>query len=218
MKIRQFGVIGLGRFGSSVARTLAALGHEVLGIDVDEELVEEHQEFLTHVVQADCTDEDAMRRIGLRNMDTAIVAIGHDIQASILVTVLLKEIGVQTVIAKALSELHGKVLAKVGADRVIYPEREMGARVAHNLVEENVMDYIELGPEVRILEMAASEAMVGKTLRSLEFRARYGVTVMAIKSGEQMNVTPMADDIIQEGDVLVVLGENDGLRLLGQGL
>lgn len=214
MRIKQFAVIGLGRFGSSVAESLSALGHEVLGIDSNPHLVEEHQEGLTHVVQADCTEEDAMRSLGLRNFDTVVVAIGHNIQASILITVLLKELGVGNVIVKASSDLHGKVLAKVGADRVIYPEREMGSRVAHNLISESVLDYIELSPEFRILEIHATEAMTGKSLRQLEFRARYGVTVMAIKRGEKIIVTPMADDVITAEDVIVVLGELDGLRQL----
>lgn len=212
MSKKQVAVIGLGRFGSSVATTLSSLGHEVLGVDHTPQLVDEYQDQLTHAVQADCTDEETMRSLGLRNFDSVVVAIGHDMQASILVVLLLKEMGVANVIAKAYSELHGRVLSKVGADRVIYPEREMGARVAHNLVADNVLDYIELSPEFTILEFQATGSMLGKTLRQLEFRARFGVTVMAIKQGEKINVTPMADDRLREGDVLVVLGENEGLR------
>jgi trk system potassium uptake protein len=209
--MKQFAVIGLGRFGSAVAQTLAALGHEVMGVDRDPVPVEEHQEILTHVLQADCTEEETVRSLGLRNFDAVVVAIGHDIQASILITVLLKELGVRNVVAKAAGDLHGKVLSKVGADRVIYPEREMGSRIAHNLIADSVVDYIELSPEIRIVELQATEEMIGKTLRQLEFRARYGITVMAIKTGERINATPMSEDVIREGDILVVIGENTGL-------
>lgn len=214
MNRKQIVVLGLGRFGSSVARTLQDLGHEVLGVDADPDLVEIQSNSLTHAVVADCTDEAALRSLGLRNFDAAVVAIGHDVQASILATVLVKEIGVPLVVTKAAGDLHGRTLAKVGADKVVYPERDMGARVAHSLLTGSVTDYIELSPEYTIMEMAAPAKMVGKTLRDLNLRARFGINVMAVKKGEEINAAPLATDVVDEGDVLVMLGSNDGVRRL----
>lgn len=213
--MKQFAVIGLGRFGSSVAITLKDLGHEVLGIDRSEALAHALSHSLTHVVQADATDEDTLKALGLRNMDAVVVAIGDDLQASILVTLLLKEVGVRQVIAKATNDLHGKVLLKVGADRVVYPERDMGARVAHNLVATNILDYIELSPEYSIVEIEASDWMIGKDLRKLDLRARFGVNVMAIKRGDKkIIVSPKADDEVEAGDILVIIGDNQSLKRL----
>lgn len=214
MNTKQIAVFGLGRFGSAVAKTLHNLGHEVLGIDTDAELVDLFSTDLTATVSCDCTDEDALRSLGLRNFDVAVVAIGHDVQASILATVLLKEIGVPMVVAKAANDLHGRTLAKVGADKVVYPERDMGARVAHSLLTGTVTDYIELSPEYTIMELAAPVKLTGKTLRDLNLRARFGINVMAVKSGEQINAAPLATDVVQQGDVLVLLGHNDGVRQL----
>lgn len=210
--MRQIAVIGLGRFGAAVALTLVDLGHQVLGVDVREQLTQKLADRLTHVAHADCTDEDTLKALGLRNFDAVVVAIGHNLDASILVTVMLKEIGVPLVVAKAASELHGKVLVRVGADRVVYPERDMGARVAHSLVAANVLDYIELSPDYNIIEMKATPNMVGKTLRDLELRARFGINVMAIKTGTRMNISPRAEDKVGADDILVVLGDNESLR------
>ncbi len=214
MRKKQIAVFGLGRFGSAVARQLQTMGHEVLGVDVNPDLVDMLSADLTHTVVCDCTDDEALKALGLRNFDVAVVAIGHDVQASILATVVLKEIGVPMVVAKAAGELHGRTLAKVGADKVVFPERDMGARVAHSLVTGSVMDYIELSPEYTIMEMAATEKLSGKTLRELNLRARFGINVMAIKQGEEINAAPLATDVVNEGDVLVLLGTNDGVRQL----
>lgn len=214
MSKRQIVVVGLGRFGSSVGKNLHDLGHDVLGVDVDPDLVELHTGELTHAVAADCTDEESLRALGLRNFDTAVVAIGHDVQASILITVLLKEIGIPRVIVKAANELHGRTLMKVGADKVIYPERDMGARLAHSLVTGSMLDYIELTAEHTIMELTAPPNLVGLTLRDLNLRARYGINVIAIKTGEEINAAPHASDVVQAGDVLVLLGTNQGVRRL----
>lgn len=214
MSKRQFAVIGLGRFGLSLARTLQDLGHEVLGIDADPATVELHSAELTHTLACDCTDEDSLRALGLRNFDTVVVAIGHDVQASILATVLLKELGAPQVVVKASSELHGRVLAKVGADRVVFPERDMGARVAHSLVTGSMLDYIELSQEWTIMDLAAPEKLTGLSLRELNLRSRFGITVLAIKSGEEINAAPHASDVVNDGDVLVLLGLNQRVREL----
>ena len=157
-------------------------------------------------------DEDALKALGIRNFDVVIVSIGHDIQASILVSVILKELGVKYVVAKARNDLHGLVLTKIGADKVVYPERDMGMRVAHSLVATNVLDHIELSPEYSILEVVAPDSLVGKTLRESALRARFGVTVMALKRGREITVSPEADEVIKENDILVCIGENDKLH------
>lgn len=211
---KSIAVLGLGRFGSAVARTLRDLGHDVLGVDANQELVDMLSGELTHTVVCDCTDEETLRSLGLRNFDIAVVAIGHDVQASILAVVLLKEIGVPMVVAKAANELHGRTLEKVGADKVVYPERDMGSRVAHSLLTGSVMDYIELSPEYTIMEVATPARLVGKTLRDMNLRSRFGITVMAIKRGERINAAPLATDAVQAGDVLVLLGSNDSVRQL----
>jgi len=214
MAARQFAVIGLGRFGRSVAITLAGMGCEVLGLDLEEGVVHEMGNCLTHVVQADATDEEVLRSLGLRNLDVVVVGIGQDIQSSILVTLMLKELGVRYVVAKAQTEAHGKVLARVGADRVVFPERDMGARVAHNLVSANVLDQIELSPDCTIMEIVAGEKLASKTLRQLDLRAKHGVNVMAIRKGNEVIVSPKADECIAADDVLVVIGRGDAIKRL----
>jgi trk system potassium uptake protein TrkA len=209
---KQYAVIGMGRFGTSVAKTLSGLGYEVLAIDSSEQRIQEVSNIVTHVVQADSTDEDALRALGLRNFDVVVIAIGQDIQSSILTTITVKELGVPMIIVKAQTELHGKVLKKVGADKVIYPERDMGQRVAHHLISSNIIDYIELSDDHSIVEIKATRAMVGKNLRQLDIRAKYGCNVMAVKTGVHMNIAPQADDSIKENDILVVVGKNDDLK------
>ncbi|MBX6378055.1 MAG: TrkA family potassium uptake protein [Clostridia bacterium] len=214
---KEYAVIGLGRFGSAVARTLVGLGHSVLGIDEDAHKVQTLSEEITHVVQADATDEHTLRSLGLRNFDTVVVGIGHDMEASILVTLLLKEMGVRFVVAKASSETHGKVLARVGADRVVFPEKDMGVKVARGLVETNVLDYIEVTPEVSIVELTVNERLSGKTLRELDLRARFGVTVLAVKHGKgDIRISPPADEPLRTGDVLIAIGENEAIERLHQ--
>lgn len=214
MNQKQIAIIGLGRFGQTVAKHLRNQGHEVLGLDNNQDRVDLISHELTHAVACDCTDEESLRALGLRNFDIVIVAIGHDVQASILTTVLLKEMGVPLVIAKASSELHGRTLAKVGADKVIYPERDMGARLAHSLLTGSETDFIELTSEYTMMELSAPPKLVGKSLRDANLRARFGISVMAIKSGEEINAAPLATDTIKEGDVLVLLGSNEGVLQL----
>ncbi len=210
----QFAVIGIGRFGSSVARSLYKLGYEVLIIDNDEARIQEMVDCATHAVQVDSTDEQTLKAVGIRNFDVAIVAIGENIQASILTTIVLKDLGVKRVIVKARNDLHAKVLEKLGADRVVHPERDMGERLVHQIISPNILDYIELEEDYSIGEIIATEWMVGKTMRQLDIRAKFGCNVMAIKSGHNVNVSPRAEDVIQSGDLLIVIGHNDDLRRL----
>mgnify|MGYP000930036207 CR=1 FL=1 len=218
LTLKQVIVVGLGRFGSSVALTLYKMGHDVLVLDKNEELVQELANLVTHAVQADATDETALRSLGIRNFDVAIVAVGNDLEASILATSLIKELGVKTVVAKAQNDLHGKILEKVGADRIIYPEREMGVRLAKYLSGTNILDYIELSPDFSILEVQASEKLSGKSLRELNLRARHGITVVAIRHGDEIKVSPGAEDSISQGDILVVVGATVALERWEEGL
>jgi trk system potassium uptake protein TrkA len=210
--MKQIIVIGCGRFGTSVAKTLTKLGHDVMIVDNDPETVKELSEYVTHAVQMDATDEASYKSIGIKNFDVAVVTIGSNIQTSIMATVIVKEMGVPVVIAKAQNELHGKVLGRVGADKVIYPERDMGVRLAYSLATPNILDVIEFSPEYSIIESVVLDDWVGKTLKELKLSHTYGVTVIAIKTGENINISPLAEDVVKEGDVVVVLGKNSDLK------
>jgi trk system potassium uptake protein TrkA len=209
--MKQFIVVGLGRFGSSVAKTLTDNGYDVLAIDQDHQIIQDISNSVTHAVEADATDEEALKTLGVRNFDVAIVSIGDNLHANILSTLILKELEVPYVIVKAQDNLHGKVLTKVGADRVVYPERDMGERIANNLISSNVLDYLEFAPNYSVVEILASDTMVGKTLAELGFRNKYDVNVMAIKRGQSLNMTPGANDKILEEDTLIVMGKNENL-------
>jgi len=211
-KNKQFAVIGLGRFGSSIATTLFKLGYEVLAIDSDEEQVQKSSELVTHVIQADTTDENTLKALGIRNFDVVVVAIGEDIQANVLTTLLLKDLGVKYIVAKARNELHGKMLAKIGADRVVYPERDMGLRVAHNLVATNVLEYIELSPDLSVAEITAPKILIGKSLAEANLRVKYEINVVAIKREETLIIPPPPDEKIQVEDILIFVGKTAGIQ------
>ncbi|GAB6991548.1 TrkA family potassium uptake protein [Paenibacillus pini] len=208
MKIQQFVVIGLGRFGSSLALELMDLGYEVLGLDKNEEIVNDLSDQLTHTVVADATDEEVLKSLGIRNFDCGIVAIGDDIQMSILAAILLKELGVQTVVAKAISILHGRALEKLGVDRVIFPERDMGIRVAHQLVTPNLVDYIEISKDYSIVEMTVPATLDGRTLNEVNTRTRFGCSIVALHRPGGIIIAPTAMDKLQTGDIMVIIGSN----------
>ncbi|MEG6617053.1 TrkA family potassium uptake protein [Peptococcaceae bacterium 1198_IL3148] len=210
--MKTFAVIGLGRFGSSLAMTLSRMGHEVLAIDQDEDKVEDIIEYVTHAVQADAKDEQTLKDLGIRNFDAVVVAIGQDMQTSILITVTLKEMNVPNVVAKAQTELHGKVLSRIGADKVVFPERDMGERVARALVSKNIMEQINLSPEYSIVEFAAPEGFIGKNLQQLAFRREFGVNILAIRRDDDIIISPGANTEIQSNDVLVAIGRNKYLE------
>jgi trk system potassium uptake protein TrkA len=216
---KQFAVIGLGRFGGSICRELYSMGHEVLAIDKNADKVNEFTATATHTVVAEATDEKALTSLGIRNFDYVIVCIGEDIQASILATLLLKEMDIKNVWVKAQNHYHHKVLDKIGADRIIHPEYEMGMRIAQSLSSEKVVDFIELSDEYSIMELLATEKVAGKTLIELDVRAKYGVTILAIKRGEEINVSPVPDEMIKNRDLLIVIGhKNDLKRFEDEGL
>lgn len=206
MSKKQFIVIGLGRFGTSVAETLYALGNDVLGVDIDEERVQSIADRVTHAVQVDANDESSLRALGIGNFDVAIISIGSDIQANILSTLLVKEMNVKHIITKANNAMHAKVLYKIGANRVIFPERDMGIRVAHNLCSSSILDYIELSPDFSIAEVVTPKDWVGSSLKDLNLRVKYGINVVAIKRDNDINVSPAADEVIIDGDIIVAIG------------
>jgi trk system potassium uptake protein TrkA len=216
-----YAVIGLGRFGSAVASTLVDMGQEVIGIDSDEERVRQMSEVLSQAVQLDATDKKALREVGVQDVDCAVVSIGENIEASLLVVMQVNELGVKRVIAKAVTDLHGRILQKLGVERVIFPEREMAIRVAHSLVVPNVLDYIELSKDFSIVEVPAPEAFFGKSLKQLELRPKYGLNLIAIKrkdaSGKVTTlVAPPADECIQAGDTVSLLGSTDRFAKLAK--
>lgn len=211
MAKKQYAVIGMGRFGTSVAKELSSMGFDVLAIDASEQRIQEVSGLVTHAVSSDSTDEEALRALGIRNFDVVVVAIGEDIQSSILTTLILKDLGVPVIIVKARNELHGKVLQKIGADKVIFPERDMGLRVAHNLISPNILDYIEISDDYSIMEMKVSSDMVGHNLKELNIRARYGCNVMGIRRDKEMNISPHPEDRLVAGDILVMVGHKNDL-------
>lgn len=209
---KQFAVVGLGRFGGSVCKELYKMGHDVLAIDSNEDKVNEFTNFSTHTVIANATEESTLQSLGIRNFDYVIVAIGENIQSSILCTLLLKEMGVRNVWVKAQNDYHHKVLEKIGADRIVHPEKDMGIRIAQHLVSEKIIDYIELSDEYSIVELLATEKVANRSLIQLDIRAKYGCTILAFKRKEQVIVSPLPDDLIHFNDILIVIGHKNDLK------
>lgn len=203
---KEFVVIGLGRFGGSIVRSLTDQGMEVMAIDQDEDKVNEFSSIASHAVVADSTDESVLKSLGIRNFDHVIVAIGDDIQSSILTTLMLKEIGVKKITVKAQNDYHEKVLRKIGANQVVHPERDMGRRIAHNIISNNVLDYLELSDEHSIVEIVANDHLSGNSLIDLDIRAQFGINIVAIKRNKDIIVSPQADEQIRVGDILIVIG------------
>jgi trk system potassium uptake protein TrkA len=204
---RQFAVIGLGRLGTSLAETLDSLGHDVLGIDIDKDLVQDLADDLpnVHLVAADVTEASVLRDLGLEDFDGVAVVTGN-MQAGILVTLMLKEMGVPLVIARAVTEHHARVLDKVGADRVVQPEREMGAQLARTMASPTVVDYVDLGGDEALIEVEVPKKWIGKTLSDLHLYRKSGVTVIALHSKTHGGTIPRGDTELKEGDVLVIGG------------
>jgi len=203
---KDFVVIGLGRFGGSVCRELVRLGADVMAIDSSSDRVEEFSKIATHAVIADSTDEEALKSLGIQNFEHVIVAIGDDIQASILTTLIIKELGVPQVTVKAQNDYHAKVLQKIGADLIVHPERDMGIRIANNIMSSNVLDYLELSDEHSIMEIKSNHRIAGYSIKDLDIRANYGINIIGIKRGEQIIISPSADEKILLGDILLVIG------------
>jgi trk system potassium uptake protein TrkA len=214
MAKEQVLVIGLGRFGSAVARELERLGHQVLAIDQGEQQVNDIASEVTHALQLDAADEDALRSAGAGDFQTAIVAISTDAEPSIFATMVLKRLGVRTVIAKAGSQLHAEILSRVGADRVVLPERETGLRLAHSFNVPNVIDYLDVAPNFGIEKIRPPASFIGKSLGELDLKTRLGLTPIALRRGQQVFVNPARDERVAEGDELILIGRDDKLDQL----
>lgn len=207
----QFFVAGLGRFGKSVAVSLDHMGYDVMAMDIDEAVVQDLSGSLGYVVCADAADEKNLSAIGAGNADVAVVSIG-DLSANLMTTLILKDMGVKKIVVKALDELHGKMLQKIGADKVVYSEKEMGVRVAHNLISPGIVDYIEMDDDLTILSIRLPAAWIGKSLIDLNVRQKYHITVVAIKRHNKMTVNPRPDMVMEQDDMLIILGDSESVR------
>jgi len=223
--MKQFVVIGLGRFGSSIARALSEKNFEVLAIDKDEESVKKMEGVVSQAIVMDATDEKSLKELGVSEFDVAIVSMGETVEDSIMITLALKDMGIKQVIVKAKSDLHAKILKKVGADRIIFPEREMAEKLAESLASPKIFDFIELSRTHGIIEMVAPKKLVNKTLAELKLRTKYKVSVIAIKRKlpyskpdgstdfkEEIIIGPGPDDELISGDILILLGNNNDLE------
>ena len=211
---KQVVVIGLGRFGSTVASELYQMGHDVLAIDPEDKNVQDMLGHVTYAVKADATNEPVLKELGVSNFDVAVVAIGSDIQASILVTVIMKDLGIPFVVTRAINELHGNVVERVGADKVVYPEQEMGRRLAHLGFEPGVLDYMEVAPNYGITKLRPPEQKIKHTLEETGLagpRDKYGIAVLAIRRGREYFLVPARDEEIRPGDILIVAGNSEQL-------
>ena len=212
--MKSFAVIGMGCFGRSLATTLCDMGHEVLCIDTSEDKVSDVADQVTHAIQADATDPAALRELGIRNFDAVVISIGTNLESCLLITLLCKELGCGKVFVKASNELHAKILSMIGADKVILPEKSIGVRVAHSLVSAGIMDFIELAPDYGLVEVSPPAVWHDKTLSALNLRAKFGITVIGIKHKNDIIVSPSADDVVHEGDALIIVGRNDSIARL----
>lgn len=213
--MKSFLIIGLGRFGTSCAKSLNDMNYEVLCVDQDVNLVNDIAPYVTHAVTADSTNEDFLSTIGVDKFDACIVAIGDNQESSVMITVLLKEYGAKYIIAKANNDLHAKVLSKIGADKVVLPERDMAIKLAHNLYNKNIYDMIDISPDYSIITIQSPKAWINKTLIEISPRDKYSVNIIAIESSPtDINVLPKADTVIKNHDILVVIGNNNELNKL----
>ncbi len=213
----QFFVAGLGRFGKSVAITLEKMGYDVMAMDSDEEVVQDLSDTLGYVVCGDCSDEKNLIAMGAGNADIAVVSVG-DLSASLMTTLLLKEMGVKKIVVKALGEVHGKMLQKIGADKIIYSEKEMGIRVAHNLISPGIVDYIEMENNITIVSIHVPTDWVGKNLIQIDVRRKYNINVAAIKRAGEMMVNPRPDMKLEAKDMVVILGDNESVKKVAETL
>ena len=218
INMKSFAVIGLGRFGRSLALRLASLGNEVLAIDYDMENVQAVADNVTQAVETDALDESALRALGITEFDCVLVTISEKVESSILITSMLKGLGVKYVVSKAVTELHAKVLKQVGADKVVFPDKDMAEKLAQNLTATSILDYIDLSDKYSIVEVEAPKTFFGKSLKQLNIRAVYGVNVVAIKKrySDDINVSPLPDYVFVENDILVVIGTNEDINKLVQ--
>ncbi|MBD8976665.1 TrkA family potassium uptake protein [Veillonella magna] len=217
MNKQAVAVIGLGRFGATVAKTLSAQGHEVLGVDINEETVQRISPYVTHAVVADTSDEDALRALSLNQFDDVVIGIGDNVQGNLMTAMLVKEIGAKYIVAKAQSTLQGRLLEKIGVDLVIYPESDMALRVAQMLVREHVIDYLQLSKDIGLVEMETPAFLQGKTLIEANIRAKYNVNVVAIKRDNDVLAPPDPNDPLRGTDTLMIIGRDPDITRLEEG-
>lgn len=217
MNKQAVAVIGLGRFGATVAKTLSAQGHEVLGVDINEETVQRISPYVTHAVVADTSDEDALRALSLNQFDDVVIGIGDNVQGNLMTAMLVKEIGAKYIVAKAQSTLQGRLLEKIGVDLVIYPESDMALRVAQMLVREHVIDYLQLSKDIGLVEMETPAFLQGKTLIEANIRAKYNVNVVAIKRDNDVLAPPDPNDPLRGSDTLMIIGRDPDITRLEEG-
>ena len=208
--VKSYAVLGLGSFGKSVARSFMELGIEVLAVDRNKIIVNEIASEVTYAVQMDVTNEDALKSIGVEKMDGVIVAIGENLEASVMATLLVKELGVPYVVAKAETEMQKKILEKIGADKVVFPEKEMGVRLAKNIAG-NFLDVFDLSSKDSMVELKGKEEWIGKSIRELDFRNRYHLNIVAFRRDGKLDSFPDPDDVLQRDDIIITVGKNEDL-------
>ena len=215
MRKKEYGVFGLGKFGMAVAMTLAKSGNSVIAVDMDADRVDEAAEFVTCAMAADVTDPDVLDNLGIRNLDCVIIGVSTNMQASIMATILTKEKGVGFVVAKAENEIHKHILEKVGADKIVFPEAEMGTRLARNLMGGEFVDLVELSREFSMVEMPVPEEWLGKSMRELDVRGSYGLNIIGIKSGGDLKVNLNPENPMEKDMTLVIVGKNSDFAKIG---
>ena len=216
MKRKTIGIIGLGRFGGTLAKQVAALGHEVVGIDIEETLVQKLAPYLTHSIVGDFSDEDTIRQLNLQELDVVVIAIGDNLKAKLLSAMVLKELHTPYIVAKASTTMESKLLERVGADLIIFPEMDMAERVAQMLTRENIVDYFQLSQDIGLVEMGIPQFMVGHTLVELDIRKHYNVNIVAVKRDKNVIAPPNPNNPLQDDDMLIVIGRNEDITKLRQ--
>ena len=216
MKRKTIGIIGLGRFGGTLAKQVAALGHEVVGIDIEETLVQKLAPYLTHSIVGDFSDEDTIRQLNLQELDVVVIAIGDNLKAKLLSAMVLKELHTPYIVAKASTTMESKLLERVGADLIIFPEMDMAERVAQMLTRENIVDYFQLSQDIGLVEMGIPQFMVGHTLVELDIRKHYNVNIVAVKRDKNVIAPPNPNNPLQDDDMLIVIGRNEDMTKLSQ--
>jgi trk system potassium uptake protein TrkA len=214
MTKKQFAVIGCGRFGQAIALELTRMGHEVLAVDSNTESLDVVAPYVTHAIEADITDEAALASLGIRNFDAVIVAIGGELQASIVVSMLCKELGAKYIVAKSSSDLHSKILLKLGVNKVVFPEHDMGIRLAHSVSSSNVLDILKISNEYSMTEMVVPHQWEGKSLVEVNVRAKYNVNITAIRHQDQLLVSPSPSYVFAKGDIMLCIASNDSIKKL----
>ena len=216
MKRKTIGIIGLGRFGGTLAKQVAALGHEVVGIDIEETLVQKLAPYLTHSIVGDFSDEDTIRQLNLQELDVVVIAIGDNLKAKLLSAMVLKELHTPYIVAKASTTMESKLLERVGADLIIFQEMDMAERVAQMLTRENIVDYFQLSQDIGLVEMGIPQFMVGHTLVELDIRKHYNVNIVAVKRDKNVIAPPNPNNPLQDDDMLIVIGRNEDITKLSQ--